>query len=235
MTSDFLDSVRLDSPAVGIVGYRSWIAGHLQRELHDRGFASVMYDKDVVEKQDFSWLECLYVFPGRSRPTTEEMERERTLIAALCEMRNSRQPRRTVFLGSCAPVLTSYGAHKSLVEEMVHEYCRRGATAADWGWTSETIVLRAPAVFGPGQPEGVDMLIPMLSASDGQLELRSPDLLTQFIYVGDLVRHMAMFADRGYWDQNRSGQPGSFCVLPGTMSMTPQQLKNLYNTWRSYR
>ena len=90
-------------------------------------------------------------------------------------------------------------------------------------------------MFGPGQSEDADMLIPSLSRTRGKLELQAPDQLCQFIHVDDLTDHLARFADPLYCDVHRAGQPGSHFVLPGTMTATPRQLKNLYNTWESYR
>jgi hypothetical protein len=79
------------------------------------------------------------------------------------------------------------------------------------------------------------MLIPRLSRTRGAVELTAPNYVSQFIYVGDLVTHMARFADQTYWDLDRCGMPSSMCLIPGTFYITPQQLKDLYNTWESYR
>lgn len=210
-----------------IIGHRSWIAQHLIGELRRYGEHEVNeFGKDSALTGNFSEYDCLYVFPGRSRPTSDEMFAERVLIGHLTGMASSRHPRRIVVLGSTAPYYTEYGEHKRWVENRLME---------SWRTMPETVILKAPVVFGPGQPIDSTMLVPSLAREGKDLMLLAPSNLTKMIHVSSLVEHMAKFVNPNYFDHNAAGAPDSIYNIPGTFAITPRQLKDLYDTWESYR
>lgn len=205
---------------VGVMGHRSWIA---QRLMTGFGVTNVCM-KARVEEADYSMLDCLYLFAGRSKGSTTEMTDELGLCQRLVRVSTGQLPGRLVYLSS----LDAYGIPSEMSEygrfklrcEMVLEDGLRGRCRLD--------IVRAPAVFGPSQPIESAMLVPSLAREGGGLELRSPTRSATFIHVEDLVVHLIGFADPGKRIDSSAQILGSFAV-------TPVSLKSLWETWDSYR
>jgi hypothetical protein len=202
-------------PEFGLIGHRSWIANHLLERLGD---SCVIYPKDAWgpdELKEWQGLRALYLFAGRSRPNPEEAAAELQLIDRVLKSMPWHLP--VIYLSSSEVGRhTEYGRHKMACEQLI----RSRLIGRDWH------IVRPPAVFGPGQPVDSHMLVPSLHATDGGLELSTPDKQTEFTYVGDLVEYLCILGGKGFEPLD---------VNLKTFTMTPSQMRALYLTWKSYR
>ncbi len=210
----------------GVIGHRSWIAKALITKLITLpDSVTLRCEKTGFETTSFSHIDCLFIFSGRSNPTVEEMDREKTFLRALAELPRDRAPKRTVWLGSRASINTTYGAHKAECERIIYQHTHGAKFIIN--------CIRVPAVFGPGQPADSNMLIPSLGRVGSDLELLNPHETVPFVFVNDLADHLVNFCDEKYQDPLWAGGRDSLYDVPGTFRITPQQLANLKKTWES--
>ena len=208
---------------VGVIGHRSWIAGELITELRKEPERYTwVLPKTDVDAVDLTGFDCIYAVLGRARPTSEEGAAEVSQLAAL--LRNGKPPRRIVYISSL---------DQTPVKRTCEALCRT------YTGTANVVVIRPPAVFGPGQPITSPMLIPSLAREGGSLELMTPDWPTKFISARHLAQHLVKFADPMWWDHLSCAQPitdstFSLFEIPGTLTATPAQLRELWRTWSSY-
>lgn len=216
---------------VGIIGHRSWIARALSQYITtETDCAVVPIEKHEAGHFDSSGYLCLYVIPGRTNPTANEMAAELELVSAV--VNNPKTSRRVVLLSSQSIIKreTDYGRHKDHVEHVFF-----GSDVAMARVNAGQLDLRAVrpgAVFGPGQDIDSQMLIPSIARTDGSVELTNPDKPTQFIHIDFLVSHMwlmALACLNGHVALTHDG------AIPGTITATPRQMLQLYNTWKSLK
>lgn len=206
---------------VGIAGRRSFISHDLTGRLMDRGLSVEFPPKECLGTRDFSCLDCLYLVLGRARPTPEDGSAEvRQLSDLLC---NPRKPRRAVYISSMVTTET-----KARCESMVRGYSE---TVSDHAPIPIT-VLRPGAVFGPRQAPDSPMLIPSMAREGERFAPLRPFQPTRFISSGDLADHLVRFSDPGFLDPSRAGEPGSQHDIPGTFTLTPHQVHELYLAFR---
>ncbi len=201
---------------VAIAGHRSFIARALAVELELRGIPVTVLDKSELGTRDLSVFSCVYLVLGRSRPTWDDADLEMRQLTAFIE--NPHGPTRTVYISS-----KRLSECKRWCEQRIKEVSKRYRVIN---------VIRPAAVFGPGQDPNSEMLVPSLVRTGGDLELRSPDLLTKFISTGDLARYLAEFADPSWYNHNWHGDPDSIFDVPGTFTMTPHDMRELYRCFR---
>jgi hypothetical protein len=210
---------------VGVIGHRSWIAERLmQRLLKETDCLIIMYDKQRIRdgvpdasERDMSHLDCLYIFAGRAQPTKEEMELELKLVTALVTMDPSLSPKRMVYLSS-----------QSIWDETPYGSLKRNCELK-FAVRAEALSVRPGAVFGIEQDLQSPMLVPTLARDDGSTELRTPDAVTTFTWIEDLVSYLITLRDPWYI------APAVWTDVPGSFDMTPRQMQALYNTWKGYR
>jgi len=205
---------------VAIAGYRSWISRELTEVIESKGIWVDPLPKEDLGTEDLTRYDCVYLVLGRANPSSSERDAEERQVEAFLD--NPRKPSRVVYVSSRR--LTE---SKSRCETALGKY-----KAGERGPATCLIsVLRPPAVFGPKQSLQSDMLIPSLVRTDGEAYLYFPENAAEFISVRDLAEHMAKFSDLDWWDVNQSGSPWSISVIPGTVSMTPNQVRSLYKAF----
>lgn len=203
---------------VAVVGSRSFIARDLLHAAGERGIPSIFLDKDSLGSIDMSGLDCVYLVLGRSHPTPDEDEAETERLSAF--LSNPRPPKRAVYIGSLRPTMG-----KQRCESMIAKHA----------YTPEIFVVRPPAVFGPNQDQDSMMLIPSIARWDGEVSLRTPDVLTRFISVRDLTDYLLNFSDLGWYDIPRCQVSDSSFDIPGTFSARPRDIRELYRTFKGLR
>lgn len=204
---------------VAIAGHRSFIAKQLARELELAGTPAEPMDKSSLGVRDMSDLYCVYLVLGRAKPRPADETEEMGQLAAF--LSNPNPPRRAVYISS----LVQTNA-KKWCERQIREHNERTSKSP------RVFVIRPAAVFGPDQDLDSDMLIPSIARSEGVLQLRTPDSMTEFISVGDLTRHLARFAQQGWTDHLWAGDPASIFSVPGTFTATPHQIRELYKAFK---
>ncbi len=204
---------------VGIAGYRSFISQELELQLDSRGKRVFPLSKAALGIDNLAGMDCVYLVLGRARPGPDEEAAEREQLAQF--LVNPRRPRRAVYLSSMR--LTE---SKLECERMVQE-SGRGRVHSD----SRVVVLRPPAVFGPRQDIGSEMLIPSMVREGAGFEPKWPGRLTHFVSVRDLASHLASFADPAWMDFHFAGEPGSIFEIPGSFVATPHQIQGLYRAF----
>jgi nucleoside-diphosphate-sugar epimerase len=209
---------------IGIIGYRSWISIFLADEMHWNKKDQIVYiEKDGVNADaDFSYLKCVYLFAGNSRPNEKEMKAELDLIER--SVKHIKHKNVIYISSQSAFDETPYGKHKGECESII---------ISNLPLTRNWQIIRPPAVFGlVGRPFGQDinstMLIPSLIRDGGLTELKEPNKLTKFIHVKDLIKHLLNLQN------SREEDVLVYDNIPGTFELTPQQLKDLYYTFTSY-
>jgi hypothetical protein len=208
---------------VAIAGHRSFIAQALGRELERHGKRVFPLSKASLRTDDLSGFDCVYLVLGRAKPGPIESAEEMHQVMDFLE--NVRKPRRAVYVSSM-----SMSEHKLWCERLIREYAGRSSPPQ-----VPVTIIRPGAVFGPDQDMDSMMLIPSMVRAGDAFKPDWPFLLTRFISVDDLAAHLAMFADPGYWDVNRSGQPDSMCDVPGTFTLTPHQVHELHRAFEGLR
>lgn len=213
---------QLDQPTnkVAIAGHRSFIAQELVRQLGGHGKSVAFLAKGNLGVEDMTNYDCVYLVLGRAKPTAGEAAEEKHQVRDFLE--NPRKPRRAVYISSM-----SMSEHKLYCENLIREY-----SASPDGSRVPIFVLRPGAVFGPHQDPDSRMLIPSMVRGGEKFAPNWPFLLTKFISVDDLALHLTSFSSPLYWDMNRSGQPDSMSDVPGTFSLTPHQMNELYRAFK---
>ena len=195
---------------LGIICGRSWIG----KAVIDRTPDIQVYSKDFPCDVDDEWaqLDALFLIAGQVRPDGRSKERELQLLRRVLE--TAPHGLRVIYLSSSEIERnTDYGRHKLLCEVTI----RANMKSQDW------ICTRPPAIYGPGQSSDSDMLVPSLARTEGALELREPNIFREYVHIDDLVDHLLELAEYG------------FASSYNTLRATPDQLKKLFNTWKSYR
>jgi len=90
------------------------------------------------------------------------------------------------------PLPDAYGRTKREQEEVVLSYCSAGM---------EVVVVRPSAVFGPGDPEGLNTLLRMVQQRKLPFFLGSEQIPVNLVFVRDVVRGMLAAMEKG-----RSGE-----------------------------
>lgn len=205
---------------VAIAGHRSFIAQALDRELARHGKRVFPLHKASLRTDDLSGFDCVYLVLGRAKPDPIQAAEEMHQVMDFLE--NVRKPRRAVYISSM-----SMSEHKLWCERLIREYAGRSSPPQ-----VPIAIIRPGAVFGPDQDMDSRMLIPSMVRGADAFTPDWPMLLTKFISVGDLASHLANFSNPSYWDVNRSGEPDSMCDVPGTFSLTPHQVHELYRAFK---
>lgn len=213
---------------VGIMGHRSWIAKTLMAELRDP-IVCPKSDLEVPVLSDYSRIDCLYLFAGRSKGSVEDLQAEIDLCLRFSLLPRRLWPRRLVYVSSrdATDAHTEYGRCKRRCE------LELGETFGDI-----LRVVRPGAVFGPQQPIDSPMLVPSLAREGLGLNVRLPSASAVYIPVAELVGYLVCFIDLG-WD----GIPDRYDPdvirdpwhIPGSFTATGDQLRALWTTWESYR
>lgn len=220
---------------VGIIGHRSWIAKALIEQLQNQGHAVHNVSKQTLDIPDP--CDVLYIFPGRARPTTEEINAERLLIDRLKRSTALSVPKHVVLISSqvvCDVPLPDrdkdeYFKLKIANEQVIMNDGRNPCTVA-----------RLPVVFGQEQPIDADFLIPSLARSGHNLILSVPNEKRWFIHVDRLVPNLIKCAfDNRYtapfWEINAEKcqiwQPINFI---GAFRMSADEMKSLVETFMFY-
>lgn len=214
-----------------IVGHRGWIAQALiQRLLNDDDgddSCDVIMKSDVPTK-DMSCFDVVYLFAGRSRPMKQDMIDEAAVCAMMADKRSSTLPSRLVYMSSQSAgipaskldYLFSYAKCKSYCESILYGSGDRGH-----GCAAPLAIIRAPVIFGPGQPTDSDMLLPTLCRSGHDAELKNPYKLTGFLHVDDMVSWLANLGDQ------HLPAVGLHTEFPGVFYMTSKNAKDLMETF----
>ncbi|MFO7275037.1 MAG: SDR family oxidoreductase [Bacillota bacterium] len=105
-----------------------------------------------------------------------------------------------------APLPDAYGITKLEQERLALSYQERGL---------EVVVVRPSAVFGPGDPDGINTLIWMVKTGRLPFYLGSPQAVVNLVFVRDVVRGTVAAMERG--------RPGEVYHLVGP-NLTQEQL-----------
>ncbi len=179
------------------------------------------YYKNYTAADIEKWndLDVLFVFAGRARPTQVEMDAELVTLSHL--VYDAQLVKHVIYISSEAIDRdTDYGQHKRRCEAII---------GADIKLTGRWTVVRPPATFGPTQPLESTMLIPSLKREGVELDIREPDMETDFIYVGHLCNSLIGLVQDGPPSDGPRYVGSS--MLPGTFTATPDTLRNLWATW----
>lgn len=207
---------------IGIIGHRSWIAVALADRVWNEKIGHVrLLPKETAHKLDQSDLSCTFIIPGKLEQTPEEMVSEMMLVANHAVSTNTC--RKQVLLSSMSfedGATTEYGRHKMLVETSFREFSA-ARRLVDPGFIS--LVVRAPAIFGPNQPLSSRMLIPSLVR--GSVELKNPHKDTEFVHIDQLTKWLV-----GLIDETPQWDP---LYVPSSFSLTPSEVRDLFLTFKS--
>lgn len=213
---------------VAIAGHRSFIARELATQLMTHGKSVANLTKANLGIENLSGFDCVYLVLGRAKPGPTEAADE--VHQVMDFLGNPRKPRRAVYISSM-----SMSEHKLKCEELIRESgqpLRGDGTPKPEHRPIRIDVIRPGAVFGPDQDMDSRMLIPSMVRGGEGFTPDWPFLLTRFISVGDLAAYLVNFSNPSYWDLDRSGQPDSICEVPGTFTLTPHQVHELYRAFR---
>ncbi len=179
---------------VGIVGSRSWLAPHFERELVSRGYDVEYIAKGDVPYEDMSRLHAVILIAGRARPTAEEIAREERLVEEACTVRYP--PRRMIYVSSCAVDRWERGSRPlSRAGEMyvlAKKRCETLVCGKPFGVRrADGYAIRLPVIFGEGQSLDSDMLVPSVARARitrVPLTLDQPLLPFELVHVSNAAR-----------------------------------------------
>lgn len=203
----------------GIIGTRSWIAKALTRYLTTKFPECEVWSlpkSGLQENMDLSFLDAVFLFAGRARPTSEERLKELMLVSHLPTL--TKPPKRLVYISSMAVERepTPYAQTKMACEAIT--------LSIPWGR-----VLRAPVVYGPGQDRNVDMLVPEIAksiAAQLPLTLHEPFRPFYIMHVDDVCHAAWMLATSDLYREKRILRLTSDEVTPiGIVSETAPGIK----------
>jgi nucleoside-diphosphate-sugar epimerase len=175
-----------------IIGYRSWLAVPLYKELIKCGVQVTFVHKQYAAHLDMSEFDMAFLIAGRARPADEERAAELQLVADIMAWDN--RPKRLIYISSSAVLRepTPYAQTKMACEQLI--------LSRDFGY-----VVRPPVIFGKGQDPNSNMLVPSIArAKMGEtLELKEPVRPFNLMHVDDVAYGLSLMGRNCYGDDVR--------------------------------